>query len=879
MLGRRPVSTRTVAAILAGVAIVGCIERATGPSGATGAEFAAHLVAQDGNSQRGAVSRALAVPISVKVTDAGGLAVKGATVTFSVRQGGGSVSAPTTASGAAGVASTVWTLGPKLGPQQMVAILSSAFTLDSTVFTATATNGSASHIDIDAGDGQRISVGGTLVTPLSAKVTDDGGNPVPDAPVTWTVASGGGQITVIRQNTDSTGRAFATWKLGTISGQQTANAAIASGVTVGFRATADAGAPAQLIQETGSGQTGVVGRSLSTLLSVRVVDSYGNGVRGAIVSFSADDGSISSIGSGTDSLGRIQGRWTLGLKVGNQSSLASLAGTAPVMFVATGQASNPTSVAIETGANQTQAVRQTLPLPLVVRVSDSFGNPVAGTAITWTIAQGGGSILATAATTDAGGRATAIWTLGGSAGSQLVTLNVPTLPLVVFTATATPGALDTLAIVAGNNQSGTVSTALGTPLIVRQVDANGNPVVGASVIFAIASGGGSVTPAIAATDVNGRATANWTLGSFAGAQTVTATAGAKTVTFVATGSPAGGGGGGGGGTLTPAQIVLISGNGQVGRSATQLPSPLIVEVRDASGIPVSGISVTFTQAVANSDGFTSPSPVTTGADGRVTVLWTLGHNSSNTTVTQSVAASLPATPAVPAVTFSATARPDFRIVRIRTPTIMSDTTGATIGYPGDFAAGLRDTLIVQVYDPSDSTGVQGVAVTWNVTTVSGGSAVNSVVNTDNRGIAKTTWSLVGARPSDIAHRMIASAAGIGQVEFQAHVFPGNGVNVSVSDPPGLDSAGTSSTFIVTVTDVSGNPIPGANVTTQAQTGGGTFTPPLLSGITTGSAGTALFGWKFGPAHGTVQSVTVQAQSAGYYLNSVSRQTTKAVATP
>src|ERR1019366_9807299 len=162
-------------------------------------------------------------------------------------------------------------------------------------------------------------------------------------------------------------------------------------------------------------------------------------------------------------------------QAGLQNALASLSGTAPVTFVATARAGGASNAVIETGNNQTQAVLQTVPLPLVVRVTDSFGNPVAGTAVTWVINQGGGLLLATSATTDSSGRATAIWTLGGTTGSQLATLSVSSLPLVVFSATATAGALDTLAIVAGNNQSGIVSTALGTPLIVRVVDASGNP--------------------------------------------------------------------------------------------------------------------------------------------------------------------------------------------------------------------------------------------------------------------------------------------------------------------------------------------------------------------------------------------------------------------
>jgi adhesin/invasin len=1073
MVGRRTVPTLTVAAILGAIAIVGCIEHTTGPSGSSGAEFAAHLIAQSGNSQLGPASQALPLPVTVRVTDNGGLDVVGATVTFSVRQGGGSVSTSSTVSDAAGVASTVWTMGPQMGPQQLIAFLNGSIVLDSTVFTATATNGPATQINIDAGDTQRGTVGTALGTLVSAKVTDLSGNPVPNAPVSWTAVSGGGQIIATRQTTDSTGRSFATWTLGTTGGSQTVRAALASGISVGFRATAAAGAPVQLIQVAGSGQTGTVGLALTTPLSVRVVDSYGNGVAGAAVSFSADQGTFGAVAV-TDSLGGTLGRWTLGQQTGLQTSSASLFGTAPVTFVATGRANGATTTAIETGNNQTQTVRQTLPLPLVVRVTDKFGNPVAGTAVTWAINQGGGTLLATSATTDSSGRATAIWTLGNSTGSQLATLSVPLLPLVVFSATATAGALDTLAIVAGNNQSGTVSTALGTPLIVRVVDASGNPEVGASVIFAVVSGGGTVNPAIATTDASGRATANWTIGSFAGAQTATASAGAKSVTFVATGSAASGGGGGGG--VTPAQIVLVSGNGQtgsvgaqlganvvvkvldasgipvagtkiawtvaagnaggsvsptssltdgsgqastiwllgsqvglqtltaisvavpadslqliatanlgssgavlinsgnnqtgptgllllkelytkvvdqnnkpvvgarvtwtvasgggsltqtagsgitnalgvdsaswtlgstvgtqtvtaavasvgsitftatgttvggtaatiriisgsgqVGRSAQALTNPLVVEVRDASGNTLSGISVRFTQAASNTDGFSSPSPVTTGADGQASVTWTLGKNLTNRVDTMAVYASPVGVAVVD--TFTATARPEYRIVRIATPFLQFDTTGATIGAPGDFSMppgalhdGNRDTLRVQVYDPTDSSGVQGITVTWatQASSTTDGHPNNASTVTDNFGFAKTTWVLRsdgGAAvlaPDNIAKRMFATAT-MGQVEFQASVTPGRICKVSQNSSAASQGVGTILSDTVTVTDCNGYPVPGASVVLVPGAGSGSVS---ASPVITNSAGQAFITWTLGTnAAFSVQTLTATA---------------------
>ncbi len=92
-------------------------------------------------------------------------------------------------------------------------------------------------------------------------------------------------------------------------------------------------------------------------------------------------------------------------------------------------------------------------------------------------------------------------------------------------------------IVSGNTQSGTRGTALANPVIVRVVDQNGNAFAGATVTFAVASGGGTISPTTTTTGTNGQAQATWTLGSTAGANTITATAGSLTpVTFTATGT-------------------------------------------------------------------------------------------------------------------------------------------------------------------------------------------------------------------------------------------------------------------------------------------------------------------------------------------------------
>jgi len=96
-----------------------------------------------------------------------------------------------------------------------------------------------------------------------------------------------------------------------------------------------------------------------------------------------------------------------------------------------------------------------------------------------------------------------------------------------------------IAVNGGNTQSIPVGTAVATAPSVIVRDANGNPVEGVGVSFAVASGGGSITGANATTNASGIATVgSWTLGATAGANSLTATVGGLTgspVTFTATG--------------------------------------------------------------------------------------------------------------------------------------------------------------------------------------------------------------------------------------------------------------------------------------------------------------------------------------------------------
>jgi plastocyanin len=72
----------------------------------------------------------------------------------------------------------------------------------------------------------------------------------------------------------------------------------------------------------------------------------------------------------------------------------------------------PAAIAAVSGGGQTGRTLEALPNPLVVRVTDSGGATVSGATVTWTIAQGGGSLSGASSTTNSQGQASIEFTPG-----------------------------------------------------------------------------------------------------------------------------------------------------------------------------------------------------------------------------------------------------------------------------------------------------------------------------------------------------------------------------------------------------------------------------------------------------------------------------------
>lgn len=341
MLGRKPVSTRAVAAILAAVAVFGgCRDKATtGPTRAQSKDFASALRLVSGDQQTGQVGAALQQQIVVKVVDAGGQPVEGATVTFQVRGGGGSINPPANASSSTGLVTATWTLGTSLGANRAVAILTNNYVLDSTTVTATAQHGPPALFSIVSGNNQKGNAGRALAAPLVVKLLDQFGFAVSGAKIIWAPGVFGGSVAVASDTTIADGTTSAIWTLGNSAAVQTLSASVGILTPLVFSATAAADTGRTLIPISGNGQTSSVGTTLPTSIALKVTDQFGNPIVGDTITWGdsiAGGGTVNPVKSVTDNAGMASAQWTLGNLAGSQLMRSRSSSGKTTIFTASG---------------------------------------------------------------------------------------------------------------------------------------------------------------------------------------------------------------------------------------------------------------------------------------------------------------------------------------------------------------------------------------------------------------------------------------------------------------------------------------------------------------------------------------------------------------
>lgn len=195
------------------------------------------------------------------------------------------------------------------------------------------------------------------------------------------------------------------------------------------------------------------------------------------------------------------------------------------------------------GDLQEGTVGEQLLAPLVVQVLTARQQPAPGRKVAFEVTSdpAAGEVSPDTAVTNDAGEASAHWILGTAPGSHVVVAHLvggeADNQVAEFRAAAKAAAPDTLRAGSDLSQPGRRKQEAGIAPVVHVVDRFGNPVQNVPVAWQVTAGEGKVKEPITTTDVDGNASASWTLGNRLGIHRLTAAIGSvrgSPVTFTAT---------------------------------------------------------------------------------------------------------------------------------------------------------------------------------------------------------------------------------------------------------------------------------------------------------------------------------------------------------
>jgi adhesin/invasin len=540
-----------------------------------------------------------------------------------------------------------------------------------TVTQGSTTTPQSKVISIIGGNNQSGAPGAQLPLPLTARVQNSSGNPLPNVAVVWQAGSSV-SLSNVASTSDANGLVTAMATLGSTVGAtqvqvRTADGAAQAvfGVTVTKGSTTPPptgpGQPAAIRITGGNNQTGSPGARLPAPLTAQVLDGAGNPLANVpVVWQTGSTGSLSNLVSTSDANGMVSATATLGLTAGAEQVVVQAGsggiqtpfGTTPVnviqavfnLTVTQGQTTSgrgqPSAIRITGGNNQGGSAGSRLPVALQAQVVDSSGNPIPNVSVTW---QPGASVFLSnvASVTDANGFVSATATLGSGVGPTQVQVQAgsPGIPtpfgttngtfvVAIFNLAVTQSQAPTqssgIRITGGNNQVGPPGARLSTPLTAQIVDGNGNPIPNVAVAW---QPGAAVTLSnvVSISDGNGVVSAVATLGPAVGPAQVALSANGSQAVFNLTVAQS-----------QPAQIQITGGNNQSGAPGAQLPAPLTARIQDAAGNPLANIQVVW-QSVGPQPVALSNTVSTSDTNGVVSTIATLSSSMGSAQVQLRVA--------------------------------------------------------------------------------------------------------------------------------------------------------------------------------------------------------------------------------------------------
>lgn len=219
--------------------------------------------------------------------------------------------------------------------------------------------------------------------------------------------------------------------------------------------TVVSGPPASIVLRAGGSQSTTVNTAFGADVRVEVQDANGRPVLGAPLTYtppsSGASATLGTVSGTTNSLGQLSTTATANTIAGAYNLVAAVTGypSATLNIPETNTAGAAANVTVTSGGGQSGIVSTAFPNPVVVTVTDSFGNPVSGQAVTFTPPGAGARATFTNGNTNASGQYSTTPTANGTAGGpytvnvaagaattslQLTNLTTPPAPTLVFPA-------------------------------------------------------------------------------------------------------------------------------------------------------------------------------------------------------------------------------------------------------------------------------------------------------------------------------------------------------------------------------------------------------------------------------------------------------------
>ncbi len=775
------------------------------------------------------------VTVRAVVTDTGNAAIRGASVSFSTDSGVIIVS--NTQTDESGAATAILTTGGDPTPRTITVTAKSGAATSKAIIPVQAagptTSPSLSTLRLVS---DRQSIAPTDDTPsegtvLSAIATDSQGRLLAGVPITFSVPTGNGAVSVTSSTTDSNGTALATLTTGGDTTIRTITVRAASG-SISGQADVQVSTSAN---PASSVATLSLAKSRDTLspsdnsfangvtISAQAVNSSGQVVTDAPISFAiaSGGGAIKANASSTDDAGQASAI----LHNGNDGTARSIvvtvtsgAKTSTIQIPVSG--STPSSVgriviSTDRAALNTQDSTTSRALTVFAQATDSTGNVLPGVTVNFAITAGGGAIqsvnagvtgddgIASARLTTGGDTTVRTITVSAASGSQTANVNIP-----VQSGTSASDAVAGLVLSKNRTSLNTTDASAdqGVGIAATVSDSGGRTITGAPVDFQITTGNGVITIDSTNTDSTGRAHARVSTGGNTTPRTITvrASSGSRSA------------------TIDVPVVQQGTANDQVRRIAVSLDRTnlfsdedtlqealtVTAQLLDAGGASIGNSSAAFTissgggaLSVANG-GLADDSGVVTA------LLHTGGDPAARTIVVNVISGNTTGSVNVP-VSPRSVSQAVSRIVISPNPIgLFDDQTTSDNGKR--FSAQLLD---------SNGVAVSGASVTYAVDAGAAGLVPETSVS-DGSGIVSAILTTAGdPTPRSFGLRVNSgSTTGSATVTVSARAATLTLLSSSPSLPSAADTTAEGVQITATVTDSSGNRVANSPVTFSASSG-------------------------------------------------------------